>query len=236
MARGSEPIHDGRCESELPELRIYYLGSLHSLKGSKHLHRADTRTLASDAHELRSLIKKMDPFDPKTGRTIFISTYGAWHHRTLYREASVVTPKKPRPPLKHRAHGDEDVDDDEDKNSDVEEMDESEAQKYSSRAEGLFEWVICDEAHKLHSPKTKTSLSVSRLRAPHLILLTATPMINKPADLYGILTQIWREEWAFVKDEDDEEEPEQGPKEAERLIAELNDYAQAARELKDITF
>ena len=61
-------------------------------------------------------------------------------------------------------------------------------------------------------------------------------MINKPADLYGILTQIWRKEWALVKDEDEEEEPGQVLKEAERLIPELEDYAQAAGELEKIIF
>ena len=75
-----------------------------------------------------------------------------------------------------------------------------------SRCSDLFERVVCDEAHRLRSPKTKTSLSVSRTKVPHLVLLTATPMINKPADLYGLLSQIWHDDWAKFAEEAAKEE------------------------------
>lgn len=53
-----------------------------------------------------------------------------------------------------------------------------------------------DEAQKMKSEFTVTHKSLVDLHASSHILLTATPMINRPLDLAGLLTLFWHEEWA----------------------------------------
>jgi SNF2 family DNA or RNA helicase len=47
--------------------------------------------------------------------------------------------------------------------------------------------VACDEAHRLASPRTQTYKALSRLRARRRYAMTATPIMNRVEDLYGIL-------------------------------------------------
>ena len=60
----------------------------------------------------------------------------------------------------------------------------------------IFGRVIADEAQKIKNTKSISFQSVKGLGARITCLLTATPMINKPADLHGLLSMVWKKEWA----------------------------------------
>lgn len=60
---------------------------------------------------------------------------------------------------------------------------------------GVFRRVICDEAQKLKHLNTLAHKSVKDLEAPLTNLLTATPMLNKPNDLEGLLDLLYDENW-----------------------------------------
>ena len=70
---------------------------------------------------------------------------------------------------------------------------------------------MCDEAHKLKSIRTKTAASISLLRPDHIVLLTATLLINKPSDLYdemailySVLAKAAKKDQAEKNEEDKE--------------------------------
>lgn len=50
--------------------------------------------------------------------------------------------------------------------------------------------IITDEAHRLANPNTKLYKALKSLRARHRFALTATPVMNKPEDMYGIINWI----------------------------------------------
>ncbi len=65
-----------------------------------------------------------------------------------------------------------------------------------------FDIVICDEAHRLASVRTKLYKSLAKLTASHRYALTATPVMNRPDDLFGIINWVkpgalgsW---WGFI--------------------------------------
>ncbi len=67
----------------------------------------------------------------------------------------------------------------------------------ASWAAGYFGTIVCDEAHYLKNRYTHVWSSIALVGAEKLILITATPMINRPADLTGLLSLIWKDEWAL---------------------------------------
>ena len=52
-----------------------------------------------------------------------------------------------------------------------------------------FATVICDEAHRIRNPETKTAQACYRFgdAAQHRIALTGTPFMNRSTDIYGIM-------------------------------------------------
>lgn len=54
------------------------------------------------------------------------------------------------------------------------------------------ETVVVDEAHRLRNPSTQTTRSVAALadRAPNLLLLTGSPIVNAPGDLAAPLSML----------------------------------------------
>ena len=234
----------GRELRRFPNLTVfYYLGSPSHLKGSSHLYNAAQRTLPHSVYDLRRQIERLDRHNPQTGRTVFLTTYGAWHHRTLGKDAKYSTPQKPKN-LRAKTKIPKDADDvpshedsDLEEDTDDEEMTESEAMKYVSLAKGLFYRVVLDESHKVRSPKTKTGLAILKLGAIVRFFLSATPMINKPADLYGALVQLYHEEWTRTTLEPTEEEDESGNTvmAANPMPPSIDDFAQAQEELDDIS-
>lgn len=57
---------------------------------------------------------------------------------------------------------------------------------------GIFGRIVIDEAQKIKISSTQTQLSISALNILTHCLLTATPKINRPIDLKGIMTLFWK--------------------------------------------
>lgn len=53
-----------------------------------------------------------------------------------------------------------------------------------------FDIIICDEAHCLANPKTKLYKALTKLKSRHRYALTATPIMNKAEDMYGIINWV----------------------------------------------
>jgi SNF2 family DNA or RNA helicase len=47
--------------------------------------------------------------------------------------------------------------------------------------------IICDEAHRLASTTTQTWKALKKVKSSHRFALTATPVLNSPMDLFGIV-------------------------------------------------
>jgi len=57
-------------------------------------------------------------------------------------------------------------------------------------AEHPWDLVIVDEAHRLRNPRSASGKLARQLRARFLLLLTATPVENKLADLYELISMV----------------------------------------------
>ena len=66
---------------------------------------------------------------------------------------------------------------------------------YTSRFQGAFEHVLCDEGHRLRNAHTRNAVAVRLLRAGFLWLITATPLLNAYRDMVGLLHLLWRDAW-----------------------------------------
>jgi SWI/SNF-related matrix-associated actin-dependent regulator 1 of chromatin subfamily A len=68
----------------------------------------------------------------------------------------------------------------------------------------VFDLLIVDEAHALKNKKTQRSQAVEKLRSRRRIYLTGTPIVNRPSELWNLLTQLdpvtWPQKrwWWFV--------------------------------------
>lgn len=62
--------------------------------------------------------------------------------------------------------------------------------------------IVLDEAHTIRNRKTKTFQIVRRLQSSYLLLLTGTPVVNNPANLWTLLNLLdpkrWSSYWRFV--------------------------------------
>lgn len=74
---------------------------------------------------------------------------------------------------------------------------------YICKYVGEFDRIIADEGHYLKDPSTDNHKVVLSTKAPKLWLLTATPLMNKTADLLGYLNLLWRDKWLQTKMIDD---------------------------------
>lgn len=61
---------------------------------------------------------------------------------------------------------------------------------YKQLREIIFNLIIADESHYLKSVDTKRSKAFRCLKATKKILLSGTPMANRPIDLYGVLSAL----------------------------------------------
>ena len=80
------------------------------------------------------------------------------------------------------------TEDDDPGEGDRHELDDEALNRIKTFAEGVFGTIIADEAHKLESTRTITLRSVLVVKANVHILLTATPMMNRPLDFLGLLS------------------------------------------------
>lgn len=76
---------------------------------------------------------------------------------------------------------------------DEKELSEEVLNRLKSFCTDLFDRVICNEAHKLKAHRTKTHRAIKLLNARCRVLLSATPMINRPLDLVGLMSLLWDE-------------------------------------------
>jgi SNF2 family DNA or RNA helicase len=67
-----------------------------------------------------------------------------------------------------------------------------------------FDFMVCDEAHRLRNYQTQQSKVVYKVgsRAKHRYILTGTPISNNPSDLYGLFKflypKLFTSYWYFV--------------------------------------
>src|SRR6185503_6011581 len=56
----------------------------------------------------------------------------------------------------------------------------------------MFEWdvIITDEAHRLANPSTKLYKALKKLKSKRRLALTATPVMNKAEDMFGIMNWL----------------------------------------------
>ncbi|KAF4546952.1 Hypothetical protein D9617_88g007500 [Elsinoe fawcettii] len=62
---------------------------------------------------------------------------------------------------------------------------------YSSRFEGCFNGAILDEGHKIRNPDTRNHWTILKVKIKNILILTASPLIDRVEDLRGIMTFFW---------------------------------------------
>ncbi len=77
------------------------------------------------------------------------------------------------------------------------------SKKWPSIYDQDWDIIICDEAHKLKNPQTKTTLEFKKLKSEYLWLLSGTPDPNGDLlEIYGMLSLIdpkrFSSKWAFL--------------------------------------
>jgi len=55
-----------------------------------------------------------------------------------------------------------------------------------------FERIVLDEGHYIKTPDTLMSMAVCRIRAKFRWIITATPIHNKPGDMYALMRFLRR--------------------------------------------
>ncbi|KAL8795802.1 MAG: hypothetical protein Q9182_007485 [Xanthomendoza sp. 2 TL-2023] len=130
------------------------------------------------------------PDDPSALVHVILCTYEIWSARATYSELlSGQARQKPD------AEGEDDDDG-------LGPEDEEESFKHVLHlCGGVFGRVVCDEAQRVKHPSTLTHRSVKELEALFMVQLTATPIINRPVDLFGLLRLFWKASWAESPDE-----------------------------------
>ncbi|KAL8839455.1 MAG: hypothetical protein Q9176_004451 [Flavoplaca citrina] len=87
----------------------------------------------------------------------------------------------------------------------------------------VFGRVIADEAKSLKNPPSKIHNHVHLAHAPFINLLTATPMRNKPLDLFGFLLYFWRPAYVRLQRTGDEPDSNTAHEQDEPRIADYED-------------
>lgn len=73
---------------------------------------------------------------------------------------------------------------------------------FASQLRHLFSRVVCDEGHRVKNASTSTHRAVYTLYAPHIWVVTATPMVNRVADFLGYLNLFWKKQWRVAVEGD----------------------------------
>ena len=136
---------------------------------------------------ITNLVQYVDslPNDPSTLRVIVLSSYSTWQNRSLYWDTNSHIPTRKKPHSKHDDFG-----------SDHEEnLTNNQLQILHSFVPSIFKRVCTDEAQKLKGHRTQAFTAVQLLDANIVNLMTATPMLNRPTDLLGLLILLWQEDF-----------------------------------------
>lgn len=76
------------------------------------------------------------------------------------------------------------------------------ASRYGTIFIELWDLVLVDEAHKLKNMRAAQTAGCVRLKCARMVLLTGTPMLNRPSELYALLHILYPERfssyWTFV--------------------------------------
>jgi len=205
--------------THFPELQLHlWAGSAYKAEV-----RDRYRTLESSPSAVIDLAKALSPDDPATARQVILTTYQTFHMRTLSFEQVETLPSTkdkgkgkarevPEKAAENNNNNDDDDDDDGssdfDDDDDDKELSEEQLRRLKTSLSKVFGIIIADESHKLKSVRTRTHQAVSLALPTNLLLISATPTINRPIDLHGSLTLIWRflreellEAQAFNKDD-----------------------------------
>ena len=163
-----------------PDLKPYYYYSA----PNKATITTRANVLPRSVDDLKKTIEALDPNDPATSCHVFMSTYSTWYKRTL---DGVAIPRRSKSTRKlSRVLTDEE--EEEDEPADDDEMDEDQLLKLKSRIPDYFSLVICDEAHRLKSTRTRMHRSVHLMRPQKLLLVSATICGNQAADIRGVIS------------------------------------------------
>jgi len=65
-----------------------------------------------------------------------------------------------------------------------------EATKYASVLGAGWDLICCDEAHYLKNPKAKRTKAILGIPAARWVLLTGTPILNRPVELFSLLQKV----------------------------------------------
>ena len=135
------------------------------------------------------------PDEPSAASVVILSSYATWSRRSMFWDGELIAAKANAMLKKIRKtramdNAEDNIEEDE------RELTEEDLNQVHSHCVGVFGNVIADEAQKLKSVRTVTHVPVSQLQARFYLLLTATPMINLPMDLHGLLSLLWKPEWA----------------------------------------
>lgn len=184
-------------------------------------HYTKTRTLGNSVGSLEKYLLGL-PDTPSTLLRVVTSTYRTFSTRVV---RTINSDKGKAAESKKSAEaGADGPPEDEDAQAEV-------GVDYEMLCTGLFGCVVADEAQRLKHTKTHAHISVRDLAAPYINFLTATPTMNKPADLEDLLALIWKGHWARASDEQADPPPEDYKTAQEVLVgralgpAELHAYA-----------
>jgi SNF2 family DNA or RNA helicase len=72
---------------------------------------------------------------------------------------------------------------------------------YEGLAEMEWDILICDEAHAIKEPRSKRTKAIHRLDVGRVFLLTGSPVLNRPNELWSLLHRVdparFKSYWAF---------------------------------------
>ncbi len=146
-------------------------------------HYTKTRTLGNSVQSLETYLLSL-PDTSSTLLRVVVSTYGNFSTRVV---RTISTDKGKAAERKKAAEPESDG---------LPEGDVAQTEirtEYNVLCTGFFRRVVADEAQRLKHTKTQAHISVRDMAAPYINFLTATPMMNKPADLEGLPALIWKE-------------------------------------------
>lgn len=181
------------------------------------------RTLGTRSDAVLELANKFEDSDPAAAGHIILTTYQTFHSRSL-RFEDVETPSKKGKGREvigqSKSSDDQDEDIDNDDDDDEPELSEEQLRRLKTLLPGVFGIIIADESHKLKSVRTRTHQAVLLTCPTNILMISATPTINRPVDLYGTLSLIWRflrREWFIDRPEEAEDSP----------LSELDEFQEA---------
>ena len=150
------------------------------------------RTLETHPSAVAELAGSLSPDDPATACHIVLTTYQTFHIQTLSFEEVVVPGSKEKgQEVRKKSIDKDDQDSDVDDNKD-QELSEEQLRRLKSLLPDVFGIIIADKSYKLKSIRTRTHQAVLLALPTNIILVSATPTINRSADLYSMLSLIWQ--------------------------------------------